>query len=136
MSTNIASPPPTNSKALVWIGRVLSTLPVLGLLMSAGMKFSRGEEVLKGMAQFGYPENILFGLAITELVCTALYVIPQTAVLGAILLTGYLGGATATHVRVGDNFAAPVIMGVMLWLGLFLRDARLRSLIPFRSLGK
>jgi hypothetical protein len=68
-----------------------------------------------------------------ELTCTLLYVIPRTSVLGAILLTGYLGGATASHVRVGDSFIAPVVFGVLVWLGLFLRDARIRALIPLRK---
>jgi hypothetical protein len=72
------------------------------------------------------------GLGILELVCTVLYAIPRTAVLGAILLTGYLGGAIATHVRIGDDFTPPVIMALLLWGGLYLRDARLRALLPLR----
>jgi hypothetical protein len=120
------------SMALVWTGRVISALPVLGLLMSAAMKFTTSPDLTKGMEHLGWPMNLAKPLGITELVCTILYAIPQTSVLGAILLTGYLGGATATHVRVGDNFAAPVILGVLVWLGLFLRDPRLRSLLPLR----
>ena len=75
-------------------------------------------------------------IGITELVCTILYVIPQTAVLGAILLTGYLGGAVVTHVRMGEPFILPALFGVVLWLGLYLRDPRLRVLIPFRFLQR
>jgi hypothetical protein len=77
--------------------------------------------------------NLAKPLGTTVLACTLLYAIPQTSVLGAILLTGYLGGATATHVRVGDNFAGPIIFGVLVWLGLFLRDSRLRALIPWKN---
>ncbi|WP_202799925.1 DoxX family protein [Schlesneria paludicola] len=122
--------PPRPSMALVWVGRVVSTLPVLMLIMSASMKFLKPPPLIEGLAKFGYPESLAFGLGVTESLCTLLYVIPQTSVLGAILLTGYLGGATATHVRIGDPFLAPVILGVMVWAGLWLRSPRLRSLIP------
>ena len=121
------------SKTTLWIGRILSTLPVLMLLMSGVMKFLKPTEVVEGFAKLGWPDNLAQGLGVVELVCTALYVIPRTSVLGAILLTGYLGGAIATHVRIGDPFLVPVILGVVLWLGLYLRDARLRALIPLRS---
>lgn len=124
-----ASPTPAWMR---WTGWVITVLPVLGLVMSAAMKFMKPPEVLKGMETAGWPVHLLFGLGVLEVTCTILYLIPQTAVLGAILLTGYLGGAVATHVRIGEGFAAPVIMGVLVWLGLFLRDARLRSLIPLR----
>src|SRR5687767_12924211 len=124
---------PRPSKAAVWIGRVLSALPVLLLLFSAYMKLSRNELAVKGFRDQNFPEGSLMAIGITEVVCTLLYVIPQTSVLGAILLTGYLGGATVTHVRLGESFFMPVLVGVVLWLGLFLRDRRLRALIPFRS---
>ncbi len=118
----------------LWTGRVLSTLPVLALLMSASMKLSHKPEMVENFTgKFGYPAGLLTTLALVELTCTVLYVIPQTAVLGAILLTGYLGGAIATHVRVGDPFAIPLVLGVLLWAGLFLRDARFRSLLPLRK---
>jgi hypothetical protein len=120
------------SKKMLWAGRVISALPVLMLIMSGVMKLTRSAEVLKGFTGFGYPESVIVPLGIVELVSTLLYVIPQTSVLGAILLTGYLGGATATHVRVGEAFIAPVILGVLVWLGLFLRDPRIRALIPLR----
>jgi uncharacterized protein YndB with AHSA1/START domain len=121
------------SKAALWTGRVISALPVLMLVMSGVMKLLKPAPVMEGLAKFGYPESLAFSLGILELVCTAVYVIPRTAVLGAILLTGYLGGATATHVRIGDALFAPVILGVLVWGGLYLRDARLRALLPTRS---
>ena len=120
------------SKKRLWTGRILSTLPVLLLLMSGVMKVLRPAPLLEQFTLLGYPESIALGLGLVELVCTLLYVNPGTSVLGAVLLTGYLGGATATHVRVSDAFLAPVIMGVMVWAGLFLRDERLRALLPLR----
>ena len=131
MSTE--TPSSSESKVLLWVGRGLSTLPVLGLVMSGVMKLLNKPEVVEGFQKFGYPPNLGTKLGIVELVCTALYVIPQTAVLGAILLTGYLGGAVATHVRIGEGFAPPIVMGVMLWGGLVLRDSRLRSVLPWRK---
>jgi hypothetical protein len=125
---------PPSPAWMVWTGRVLSALPVLLLFMSAAMKFVQPEFVTKDFAKFEYPEGVLVPLGIVELACTILYINPRTAVLGAILLTGYLGGATATHLRVGDPFFMPIVVGVVLWMGLFLRDARLRALIPWRSL--
>ena len=122
---------PVSKKAL-WAGRVLSTLPVLMLLMSATMKFLKPPPVVEGFAHLGLPEALAIGLGILELACAAVYVIPQTCVLGAILLTGYLGGATLAHLRVGDPFWTPVILGALVWGGLFLRDPRLRALIPLR----
>jgi len=132
MSTD-TPPPATTSRPLLWTGYVLSALPVLMLLMSAGMKLARVPAAMEGFAKFGYPESVILPLGIVEITCTALYIIPQTSVLGAILLTGYLGGATATHVRAGEPWFAPVILGVVLWLGLYCRDARIRALVPFRK---
>jgi DoxX-like protein len=121
------------SKTMLWAGRVISAVPVLMLLMSGVMKLVKPAAVVEGFAHFGYDESLILVLGIVELGCTVVYVIPRTSVLGAILLTGYLGGATATHVRVGELFIAPVIVGVLVWLGLYLRDVRLRALIPLRS---
>ena len=122
-----------NSKKLVWIGRILSALPVLLLLFSAVAKFMKPAPVIEGFQKLGYPNHTILPIGVTELLCTVLYVIPQTSVLGAILLTAYLGGATATHVRVGDPFFGPIVMAMVAWLGLFLRDSRLRALLPLRS---
>jgi hypothetical protein len=120
------------SKTMLWAGRVVSALPVLMLIMSGAMKLTKSADVLKGFADLGYQDSVILPLGIVELGSTLLYVIPQTSVLGAILLTGYLGGATATHVRLGQAFIAPVILGVLVWLGLYLRDARIRALLPLR----
>ena len=121
------------SKKLVWTGRILSALPVLLLLFSAVLQFMKPPAVTEGFQKLGYPDNTLLPLGFVELICTVLYVIPQTSVLGAILVTAYLGGATASHLRVGEPFFGPIILGMIAWLGLFLRDRRLRSLLPLRS---
>ena len=131
MSTE--SSPPTTSTAMLWIGRVLSALPVLLLLVSGVVKLFQPPDFLKEFAKFGYPENVAFTLGIVEIVCTLLYAIPRTSTLGAILLTGYLGGAIATHVRIGDPFIPQAIFGVVIWLGLWLREPRLRAILPLRS---
>jgi len=110
----------------------MSALPVLMLLFSAAMKFANPPPVVEGFGKLGWPENLAFGLGVVELACTIIYIIPRTAVLGAILVTAYLGGAVATHVRIGDPFIGPIIFGVFIWGGLFLRDARVRALIPLR----
>ncbi len=127
-----AAPTAPVSKTMLWAGLLVSTLPVLVLLLSAVMKLVKPAPVVEGFAHLGWADSLALSLAILELACTLLYVIPQTAVLGAVLLTGYLGGATATHLRVGDPFYAPVLLGALVWLGLFLRDARLQALLPLR----
>src|SRR5262245_22158217 len=122
------------SKAMTWIGWVLTILPSLVLLFSGCMKLSKSEDVLKGFEHLGYPEHLALALAIVEIGSTALYLIPNTAVLGAILLTGYLGGAIATHVRLGETqYVVPLVLGVLIWGGLFFRDSRIRELIPIRK---
>jgi hypothetical protein len=131
-SETAAANSPGVSKAARVVGWIMSILPVLMLLMSGAMKFSQNAEVQKGFEHLGWPLSLAMALGILELSCTIIYFIPQTAVLGAILLTGYLGGAIATHVRIGEGFIPPVLMGVFLWGGLFLRDRRVRALIPFR----
>jgi uncharacterized membrane protein YphA (DoxX/SURF4 family) len=121
---------------MLWTGRILSALPVLMLLFSATSKFMMPPEAAKGFEHLGYPVSLAFGLGIVELICTLLYVIPRTSVLGAILLAAYLGGATASHVRAGDPFSVfymPILLGILVWLGLYLRDPRLRALLPLRS---
>jgi len=121
-------------KRTLWAGRILSALVVLLLLMSGVMKLMRPPQVVEGfVGKFGYRESAILGIALAELACALLYAFPRTAILGAILVTGYLGGATATHVRVGDAFLAPVLVGVAAWAGLFLRDPRIKALVPFRQ---
>lgn len=121
----------TPGRGRLWAGRIVSAAPVLLLLMSAGMKLSHRPEVVQGFVQkAGYPESTITPIGLTELVCTVLYVLPWTRVLGAVLLTGYLGGAVATHVRGGEAFFSPILVGVLLWLGLYLRDPRLRAFLP------
>ena len=100
----------TVSKGALWTGRVLSALPVLFMLFGVVYSFAQSDKVKADFAKYGYPERHLQRLVIVELACVILYVIPQTAVLGAILLTGYLGGATATHVRVSEPFFFPIIV--------------------------
>jgi len=107
-------------------------LVILMMTFSAVMKFMNVPDVAKQMKDLGYPAELTLILGIVEISCVILYAIPQTSVLGAVLLTGYLGGAVATHVRVNDNFAGPAIGGVLVWLGLFLRDPRIRALLPIR----
>jgi hypothetical protein len=129
------TPPVTVSKGTLWAGRVLSALPALFLLMDGVMKLMKPDIVVKTTVQLGYPESVILGLGIVLLACTVLYLIPGTAVLGAILLTGYLGGAVATHVRALDGVFPvlfPVILGALLWGGLVLRDGQLRALLPIR----
>lgn len=121
------------SKKMLWVGRVMSALPVLMLLFSSVMKLMKPAPVVEGFAHLGYPASLALGLGIVELACAVVYVIPRTSVLGAILLTGYLGGATATHVRIGEPFFMAIVLGVLVWGGLYLRDDRVRALIPLRS---
>jgi len=117
-------------------GRIMSALPALFLLVDGVGKLVKPAPVVEGTVQLGYPESVLLGLGIVLIACTVLYAIPRTAILGAILLTGYLGGAVATHVRVGSplfsHILFPVYVAVLIWGGLYLRDERLRTLIPLR----
>lgn len=123
------------SKAMLWTGRVVSAIPVLMMgVMGAVMLVAHPEQITEGLAKYGYPTNVGRPLVIVQIACVVLYAIPQTAVLGAILLTGWLGGAVATHVRAGEPFWMALIMGVIVWLGLYLRDGRVRALTPLRRL--
>lgn len=120
----------------LWTGRVLTAIPILFLAFDGAAKVANVPAVREAMAQLGYPAEAGAGIGITLLACVALYAIPRTSVLGAILLTGYLGGAIATHVRVGSPLLShtlfPVYIAAMVWGGLYLRDARLRALVPLR----
>lgn len=122
----------SSSKAMLWAGRVLSAVPSLGLTMSAAMKLSQSEEFMAQWAHFGYPAAAARPVGAAELLGVVLYLFPKTSVLGLVWLTGYLGGAIATHVHAGEGFAAPAIVALMLWGGLYLREPRLRALLPLR----
>jgi DoxX-like family len=122
------------SKASLWTGRIMSAIPVLLLLFSGIAKLLKPAPVVQGLVKFGYPEGLIVVLGIIEILCVVVYLIPRTSILGAILVTGYLGGATATNVRVGDPSSfITVLLGVFVWGGLYLRDVRLRAFIPLRS---
>src|SRR5215813_3465953 len=119
-----------------WIGLIIGSLASLFLLIDGVMKLIKPRLVVETTIQLGYPESVISSLGIVLLAATILYLIPRTSVLGAILSTGYLGGAVATHVRIGGGafpILFPVLLAAMLWLGLYLRDERLRALVPLRS---
>lgn len=123
---------PATGRALL-AGRVLTALPVLFLLFDATIKLLRIAPVVESFAQLGYPVEVARAIGLLELACLAVYLAPRTALLGAVLLTGYLGGAVATHVRVGSPLAShtlfPIYVGALLWAGLVLRDPRVRALL-------
>jgi hypothetical protein len=128
--------PSSISNKQLWASRVLSGLPTLFLLVDGGMKLFKPTVIVQATMQLGYPESAIVGIGVTLLASTLLYLIPRTAVLGAVLLTGYLGGAVATNVRVGApvfNVVFPVILSALLWGGLWLRDLRVRELLPLRE---
>jgi hypothetical protein len=128
---NIAQPQARHSK--LWTSRILQTLLTLFLLFDATAKLLRLAPVLQATARVGYADGSIVPLGVVLLVCVVLYVVPRTAVLGAALLTAWLGGATATHVRIGEPFWMPVLFGVLVWGCLYLRDDRVRALMPFVS---
>ena len=119
---------------MLWTGRVLSAIPVLLMIMSAVAKLMHAPNVVEGFGKFGIPAPLITPIGLIELLCVALYLVPQTAVLGAVLITGYLGGAVLTHWRAGEGpvALAPFFLGVFAWAGLWLRDTRLRDLLPTR----
>jgi len=125
------------SKKALWAGRTISTVIVLLLVLDGVMKFFKPQPVVDAFAHLGIPIELDFAIGTLLLLCTLLYAVPATSILGAILLTGYLGGAVMTHLRVGDPLIThvlfPTYLGSMLWLGLYLRDPRLRFLIPLRT---
>jgi hypothetical protein len=123
---------PLVSKKLIWAGRVMSAVPVLMLALSAVMKFMKPQQVVEGFTHFGFPAGMITGIGILELLFVVVYVIPSTAVLGAILVTAFLGGATVTTLRTGDAYYGPIFLGILVWGGLFLRDPKIRALIPVR----
>jgi hypothetical protein len=121
------------SGKIVWTGRVLTGVVSLLFFFSAAMKFVGGAEVKEGMAHLGLPESMTIPLGILEAACTVVYLIPATSVLGAILLAGYIGGAICTHWRVGDPFVGQIAIALVIWLAIYLREPRLKALIPLRK---
>ncbi len=122
------------SKPALWAGRIICGLIVLFLLFDSVTKLMKVPQVLEATARLGFPISALNGIALTLLVCTIIYAIPWTTIFGAVLLTGYLGGAVATQVRAGSSAfetAFPVLFGMLVWLGAYLRDPRLRALVRF-----
>ncbi len=117
----------------MWTGRVITVLVSLLFFFSAAMKFVGGAEVKEGMAHLGLPESMIIPLGILEAACTVIYLIPATSVLGAILLAGYMGGAICTHWRVGDPFVGQIAIALVIWLAIYLREPRLKALIPLRK---
>ena len=124
-------------KGQLWAGRIMSGLGVAFLLMDGVMKLFKPAVVRETFARLGYPESEIIGVGVLLLICTALYLIPRASILGALLLTGYLGGAVATHVRVGDPLFShalfPTYIAALLWVGLYLREPRLRALVPLKG---
>ncbi|HZD94771.1 MAG TPA: DoxX family protein [Candidatus Sulfotelmatobacter sp.] len=120
------------SGKMVWAGRIISGLVVLFLLSGSIYGIVKAADMAPEMARMGYPASLGPKISIVLILCALIYAFPRTAVLGAILLTGYLGGATATHVRIGEPFFIPILVAVLAWGGIFLRDERLRALIPLR----
>ena len=123
------------SKGMLWTGRVLSGLMALLFVFDGVGHLMKPAPVVEAFARLGYPLSASVGIGVLALICTALYVTPRTSVFGAILLTGYLGGAVSTHVRAGSTLFEtifPVILGVLMWAGIFVRDAQLPKLIPVR----
>jgi|SRR5215472_16858694 len=122
------------SKRGTWPGRIITGLTVLFLIFDAIVKVLKLPVAVEGTVRLGYPARLVLAIGLAELLCLATYLYPRTAVLGAILLTGYLGGATATQVRVENPwFAFPIVIGVLVWAGLFLRNERLRDLVPIQE---
>lgn len=122
------------SKTMLWVGRVITALMIVFMLFDAGIKLLKLPPAVEGTVRLGYPASAVQPIGIVALVSVLLYALPRTSVLGAILLTGYLGGATATQVRLQDPwFLFPAGLGVLVWAGLYFRDGRLRALIPLKT---
>jgi DoxX-like protein len=117
---------------LPWVGRAISAVPAALLLLSASLKITSSPMMVDGLGKAGFSPGLVTAIGVLELACLAIYLVPPTAVLGALLLTGYLGGAVVTHLRVGQPLAMPVVIGVLVWAGLYLRDARVRAILPLR----
>jgi hypothetical protein len=118
---------------MLWTGRVISALPAILFLFTGLYPFINPAAAAQGMAHLGYPEHLGKTIGALEIICAVLYIIPRTAVLGAILLTGYLGGATASHIRIGEPPIAPLVVAAFVWLGIYLREHRLHAITPWRK---
>jgi hypothetical protein len=132
----VSRPVPFPSKGRLWIGRTITSVVILFQLFDSIAKLMKERHVLEAAAELGYPANSMVGIGLLLLACTVVYVIPRTAVLGALLLTGYLGGAVATQVRVGNpvfECIFPILFGALVWAGLFLREEGLRAILGFRK---
>jgi hypothetical protein len=122
------------TKTMLWTSRILTGLVALFLLFDCSIKILRLPAAVEGTVRVGYPPSTIVPIGLTLLICLALYLLPRTSILGAILLTGYLGGATASMVRMSDPwFLFPVVIGMLVWTALYLRDGSLRALLPLRS---
>ena len=137
LTANHPVPSASGTHKAIWAGRIVSGLAVLFLLFDGALKVGQLPPAVEATTQLGYPPTVIFGLGVIELACLIAYLFPRTAVLGAVLWTGYLGGAIATHVRVGNPLFThalfPTYVAAFLWVGLWLRDQRLRTVLPFRS---
>lgn len=120
------------SKKVLWTGTILSALPSALFILTGLYPFMNRAAVEPGMIHLGYAPSLAVVISTLELGCAIIYMIPRTSVLGAVLLTGYLGGATAAHIRIGESPAMPLIVAALVWLGIYLREPRLRELLPIR----
>lgn len=116
----------------LWTGRIISGIAVLFMLFNCSIALVKPAFARAGFTHLGYPERVAPGVAILMFVCVVIYATPQTSILGATLLTAYLGGATASHLRIGEPFYLPIVVGVLVWIGIYLREGRLPALVPLR----
>ena len=136
---HVFTPFATPKKWQLWLGRVLSAVPVLMMGFAGTMKLTHAPQMVEGWVnKFGWPESLMTPVGLTEIACAIVFLIPRTAVLGAILVASFFGAAFATHLRIGEGGAGvvPILLAVLAWLGLYLRDERLRALVPLRGLGR
>lgn len=132
---NQASTGTVASTTMMWTGRIVSGVAILFLLFDSVIKVLQLPPAVEATVRLGYGENLVLGIGLLQLACLAVYLVPRTSILGAILLTGYLGGAIATHVQNGSDMFSlvfPVLIGALIWAGLYIRDQHLRSIVPFR----
>jgi hypothetical protein len=136
MSTSLETPPAPPSKVARWSGWVLTALIIFANLAGATLNLSGNEKAAEDAVKIGYPKETLFGIGVAVVICTVIFAVPKTAVLGAVLLTGYMGGAVATHVRAGEGWRAAIpafIFAALVWVAMLLREPRLRAVLPIRK---